>query len=158
MGKFAYFGRRPPAAVSTQPNSPDTRKAKGPVRTLLEREVVLAELAGLGRRAAGGAGQVVLLRGEAGVGKTAVIDRFVEQWSRQVQVLRGWCDPLSAPRPLGPLIDMAAQLPAGQGAGLVAAINRGEPEAIYAALLRLLGAGRPWVCVIEDLHWSDGAT
>ncbi|WP_232006755.1 LuxR family transcriptional regulator [Mycobacterium sp. 1245805.9] len=128
------------------------------MRTLLERDVVLAELAGLGRRVAGGAGQVVLLRGPAGVGKTAVIDRFVEQWSRKVQVLRGWCDPLSVPRPLGPLIDMAAQLPADQAAGLVAVINRGEPEAIYAALLRLLGVGPPWVCVIEDLHWADGAT
>jgi len=73
-------------------------------------------------------------------------------------VLRGWCDPLSAPRPLGPLIDMAAQLPAEQAAGLAAVIDRGEPEAIYAGLLRLLGEGHPWLCVIEDLHWADGAT
>jgi predicted ATPase len=128
------------------------------VKVLLEREAVLAELAGLGRRADGGAGRVVLLRGEAGVGKTAVIDRFLDQWGRQVQVLRGWCDPLSAPRPLGPLIDMAAQLPAAEAAGLAGVINRGEPEAIYAGLLRLFGEGHRWVCVIEDAHWADGAT
>jgi DNA-binding CsgD family transcriptional regulator len=130
----------------------------GPVKTLLEREAVLAEFAGLGRRAAGGEGRVVLLRGEAGVGKTAVIDRFLEQWGPPVRVLRGWCDPLSAPRPLGPLIDMAAQLPAAQAAGLAAVINRGEPEAIYAGLLRLFDAGHRWVWVIEDAHWADGAT
>jgi DNA-binding CsgD family transcriptional regulator len=125
------------------------------VTRLLEREAVLA---GLGRLAAGGAGRVVLLRGEAGVGKTAVIDRFLEQSGPRVPMLRGWCDPLSAPRPLGPLIDMTAQLPPAEAAGLTAVINRGEPEAIYAALLRLLGQGQRWVCVIEDAHWADGAT
>jgi DNA-binding CsgD family transcriptional regulator len=128
------------------------------VKTLLEREAVLAELAGLGRRAGGGAGRMVLLRGEAGAGKTAVIDRFLEHCGQQVRLLQGWCDPLSAPRPLGPLIDMAAQLPAAEAAGLAALINRGEPEAIYTGLLRLLGAGHRWVCVIEDAHWADGAT
>jgi len=76
MGKFAHFARRPPRAVSTPPDSPEQRKAQGLVKTLLERESVLAEMARLARRAAGGAGQVVLLRGEAGIGKTAVIDRF----------------------------------------------------------------------------------
>jgi DNA-binding CsgD family transcriptional regulator len=133
------------------------------MKTLLERDPVLAEMAGLGRRAAGGAGRrgsgrMVLLCGEAGVGKTAVIDRFLEQCGRQVRVLRGWCDPLSAPRPLGPLIDMAAQLPAAEAAGLAAVINRGEPEAMHTELLRLLGEGHRWVCVIEDAHWADGAT
>ncbi len=46
------------------------------MQRLLERQDVLAELAGLARRASCGAGRVVLLRGEAGVGKTAVIARF----------------------------------------------------------------------------------
>src|SRR5690349_13577068 len=115
MGKFAYFGGRPPWR----------RKAQGLVKTLLEREAVLAELAGLHRRASGGsgragAGRMVLVCGEAGVGKTAVIDWFLEHWSQQIRVLRGWCDPLSAPRPLGPLIDMAAQLPVAEAAGLAA--------------------------------------
>ncbi len=128
------------------------------MKTLLERETVLAELAGLGRRAAGDAGRVVLLRGEAGVGKTAVIDQFLKQSGRQVKVLRGWCDPLSAPRPLGPLVDMAAPLPATEAAGLAAVVNSGEPEAIYGELLRLLSKGHRWVCVIEDAHWADGAT
>lgn len=128
------------------------------MKTLLEREAVLAELAGLGRRTAGGSGRMVLLSGEAGVGKTAVIGRFLEHSGQQVRVLQGWCDPLSAPRPLGPLIDMAAQLPAAEATGLAAVINRGEPEAIYTWLLRLLGEGQRWLWVIEDAHWADGAT
>jgi len=162
MGKFAYFDRKDLRGLDPT-DSPERRKAKGLVKTLLEREAVLAELAGLGRRAAGdagrgAAGRMVLLRGEAGVGKTAVIERFLEQGGQRARVLRGWCDPLSAPRPLGPLIDMAAQLPAAEAAGLAAVINRGVPEAIYAELLRLLGQGHRWVWVIEDAHWADTAT
>jgi predicted ATPase len=44
---------------------------------LLERDAVLAELRGLARRLHGGRGRMVLLRGEAGAGKTAVIARWV---------------------------------------------------------------------------------
>jgi predicted ATPase len=42
---------------------------------LLERQSVLAQLEELGQQAGRGTGQIVLLRGEAGVGKTAVIRR-----------------------------------------------------------------------------------
>ena len=73
---------------------------------LLERDAPLTQLATLARRVArGGSGELVLLRGEAGVGKTAVLARFVGELNSGLRVLRGWCDPLGAPRPLGPLID-----------------------------------------------------
>jgi hypothetical protein len=87
---------------------------RAPMEILLERESVLA----LGQRAGRGAGQVVLLRGEAGVGKTAVIGHFIAGLDERVRVLRGSCDPLATPRPLGPLIDMLAQLPGPQAGGL----------------------------------------
>lgn len=128
------------------------------MKTLLEREAALADLAGSARRAARGTGQVVLLLGEAGVGKTTVIDRFLERCGHPGRVLRGWCDPLSTPRPLGPLKDIAAQLSVPETAELAAAINHGAPEPIYTSLWRLLSDGPPWVCVIEDVHWADGAT
>ena len=64
---------------------------------LLERDAPLAQLGVLARRVArGGSGEVVLLRGEAGVGKTAVLARFVSQLNSGLRVLRGWCDPLAA--------------------------------------------------------------
>jgi predicted ATPase len=67
------------------------------VERLLEREAVLAKLGALTRAARQGAGRAVLLRGEAGVGKTAVITRFTAGLDIDLRVLRGWCDPLAAP-------------------------------------------------------------
>jgi DNA-binding CsgD family transcriptional regulator len=125
---------------------------------LLERDRVLAELTGLRRRASRGAGRLVLLRGEAGVGKTTVIDRFIGDLDKRVRVLRGWSDPLTTPRPLGPLLDMLAQLREREAAGLATVIDRADPGAIYTHLLRLFGDGNMWVCVIEDVHWADGAS
>ena len=130
----------------------------GPMEMLLERESVLGQLGVLGQRAGRGAGRVVLLRGEAGVGKSAVIRRFIAGLDERVRVLRGYCDPLATPRPLGPLIDMLAQLPKPEAGGLAAAINGVGAEAIYTRLLGLFADGNSWVCAMEDVHWADGAT
>jgi predicted ATPase len=129
-----------------------------PTEILLERESVLTQLGELAQRAGRGAGQVVLLRGEAGVGKTAVIRRFLAGLDERVQVLRGSCDPLATPRPLGPLIDMLAELRGPQAGELAAAIDRGDAEAVYANLLALFTDGNTWVCAVEDVQWVDGAT
>ncbi|OBK53751.1 ATP-binding protein [Mycobacterium sp. 1081908.1] len=126
---------------------------------LLERSAVLAELGNVARQVArGGAGRLVLVRGEAGVGKTAVLDHFAAKLDSSMRVLRGWCDPLVAPRPLGPLIDALAGVgPAAAGA-LDAAIQSGDTGVLYRRLLAVLRDGRTWVWVIEDAHWADGAT
>ncbi|WP_082953389.1 AAA family ATPase [Mycobacterium sp. E3251] len=125
---------------------------------LIERDAVLRELAGLRRAAAGGSGRVVLLRGEAGAGKTSVIARFVARLGDSAAVLEGWCDPLSAPRPLGPLLDMLAGTAYAPAEAMRAAVDTGDTESVYARLLALFACGGPWVCVIEDAHWADGAT
>jgi DNA-binding CsgD family transcriptional regulator len=128
------------------------------VERLLERDTLLAELGGLWRRVGRGAGRVVLVRGEAGVGKTAVLAAFVGGLDPTTRVLRGWCDPLAAPRPLGPLIDALADLGDAAAAGLAAAVNAGDTAALYQRLLAVLGGGVRWVWVIEDAHWADSAT
>ncbi len=126
---------------------------------LLERDAPLAQLRVLARRMArGGRGEVVLVRGEAGVGKTAVLARFVSQLDSGLRVLQGWCDPLGAPRPLGPLTDALAGLDAAAAAGLAAAVESGDTARIYRQLLGALGDRARWVWVIEDTHWADGAT
>src|SRR5512145_1441988 len=47
-------------------------------------------------------GAVAFVAGEAGVGKTELLRRFCDN-ARRARVVWAACDPLSAPRPLGPL-------------------------------------------------------
>jgi predicted ATPase/DNA-binding CsgD family transcriptional regulator len=126
--------------------------------TLLERDSVLAEMHALVQTTATGAGRMLLLRGEAGVGKTALLRRFLDTVTGTTEVLVGGCDPLSAPRPLGPLIDMFSRLPGPHAAELGAAIDAGNSESVYKRLLQVLRDGHQWVCVIDDAHWADDAT
>ncbi len=128
------------------------------VEHLLEREAALAELGGLWRRVARGDGRLVFLRGEAGVGKTSVIGRFLSGLAPGTAVLRGWCDPLDSPRPLGPLIDTLSDLGDDAAAGLEVALEAGDTAALYRRLLTVLRDGQRRLWVIEDVHWADGAT
>src|SRR4249919_1980191 len=74
---------------------------------LLERGDAIATLDGLlaGVRSLS-EGRLVLVRGEAGVGKTVLLRRFCDA-QEGVRILWGGCEPLLAPRPLGPLWDVA---------------------------------------------------
>ncbi len=128
------------------------------MRALLERQMAMVELTGLARSAGRGAGQVVLLRGEAGAGKTALIAHFAAALHPPWRVLRGWCDPLAVPRPLGPLIDALEGMDTPAASAITTAMRSGDIAALYARLLAVLRDGPPRVWVIEDAHWADGAT
>jgi DNA-binding CsgD family transcriptional regulator/tetratricopeptide (TPR) repeat protein len=122
---------------------------------LVERESALAELAGLAQRAQTGEGGLVLVAGEAGVGKTALLERLAcdlpdARWSW------GACDGLFTPRPLGPLFDLAARL-GGPLAELCQA-GAGRDELFSALLRQVSEPGVLDVVVIEDVHWADEAT
>src|SRR5690348_13502711 len=78
---------------------------------LLEREPSLALLADCAAEARRGEGRLVVLGGEAGVGKTALLERFQHEL-RDARWSWGACDGLFTPRPLGPLYDLADQLAA----------------------------------------------
>src|SRR3954471_15081911 len=119
---------------------------------LLERDQHRGMLRDQALRAAGGRGSVVLVAGEAGVGKTVLLRAFAEQ--APVPVLWGMCDSLSTPRPLGPLRDVAGDLGPAVAGVLREATAQHE---IFAAVLEAL-RGRPRAFVVEDLHWGDGAT
>jgi DNA-binding CsgD family transcriptional regulator/tetratricopeptide (TPR) repeat protein len=125
---------------------------------LLERAEPLSALLRALREARAGQGGLVLLSGEAGVGKTAVLRRFAAipgERGEPARVLWGTCDPLFTPRPLGPFLDIAEQV-AGEFGALV---RRGaRPHETLAAFLAELGATRPTVAVLEDVHWADEAS
>ena len=55
----------------------------------------------------GSEGRLVLIGGEAGVGKTALLRRFCETQSESARILWGACEPLRTPEPLGPFLDVA---------------------------------------------------
>ena len=99
-------------------------------------------------------GRVVLVGGEAGVGKTALLRRFCEEHRESARILWGGCDPLFTPRPLGPLLVVAE----GVGGELEEVVSSGEPHEVVAALMRELPARAPTVFVLEDVHWADEAT
>ncbi|MFF5970684.1 ATP-binding protein [Streptomyces sp. NPDC012769] len=131
---------------------------------LLERGAVLQDLAGCLERAERGDGQLMLLRGEAGIGKTSVVRRFAEETggSGRARVLLGACDPLSAPRPLAPLMDIATLLGPPVTQALEAGLRRrSDPGGIFTNVLTALGGrsgGQPTLLVIEDMNWADQAT
>jgi DNA-binding CsgD family transcriptional regulator len=123
---------------------------------LLERADELGLLHGcVAEVAADGHGQVVVVFGEAGIGKTALLRRFRAELPRRVTVLWGSCDPLFTPRPLGPLLEPAVKLGGGP-AELVAGGAR--PFDVGVGLADALGAIAPAVLVLEDVQWADEAT
>jgi DNA-binding CsgD family transcriptional regulator len=123
---------------------------------LLEREAVLSELANAWSDAKAGHGRLVLLSGEAGGGKTSVVNHFCAEYLVKATVFMGACDPLGTPTPLGPLIDVATKA-GGELERLLQEAKR--RDLIFVSCLKLLaGPGRPVVMVIEDVHWADAAT
>ncbi|HMI76565.1 MAG TPA: LuxR C-terminal-related transcriptional regulator [Steroidobacteraceae bacterium] len=120
---------------------------------LLERKKCLAELTDWLRRAIEGAGCIALLGAEAGIGKTALLQEFAKA-QLGARVLWGGCDALFAPRPLGPLCDIARQT---QGELLAAIYSNANREVIFAAALNELERTQTLI-VFEDMHWADEAT
>src|SRR3954454_10455915 len=122
---------------------------------LLERAGALDSLVEYAAEARASDARVVLLAGEAGVGKTTVVENLAEQIT-DARWLWGRCDGAFTPEPLAPLADLAAEI----GGDLQAAWRAGSrPQQLFRALLDDLSAGsRLTVVVIEDVHWADEAT
>ncbi|HEV2901869.1 MAG TPA: AAA family ATPase, partial [Gaiellaceae bacterium] len=110
--------------------------------TLLERDANLAALGEHLAAARAGDGRLVLVGGEAGVGKTALVRRFAED--TDARVLWAACDGLFTPQPLAPLNDLGVSAD-------------GPRRDVFAGTLEALTSD-PALVVIEDVHWADEAT
>ncbi|HLO18421.1 MAG TPA: AAA family ATPase, partial [Anaerolineales bacterium] len=121
---------------------------------LLERDSFLHQLELTLQEAIAGQGRVVLVSGEAGIGKTSLVDYFTAAHRDSVRILWGACDSLFTPRPLGPLHDIALQLDGELPALLYSDANQ---LAIFSACLVELQQS-PSIVVFEDIHWADEAT
>ena len=123
---------------------------------LLERQQQLAALNRCVQDARAGSGKLVLVAGEAGLGKSALVERFVSEHRRDVRTLWGACDGLSTPRPLAPVHEIAAQT--SELGGRVAQDDESRDWLFRVLLEELARPERPCVVVLEDLHWADAAT
>jgi predicted ATPase len=122
---------------------------------LLERDAQLAALRQYAEEAAAGEGRVVLVAGEAGVGKSSLLEELVRTQA-DATVLWGACDGMFTPRPLAPVHDIAREL----GGDLLEVVRTAASrEEIFDALLGCVDpVGELVVLVVEDVHWADEAT
>ncbi|MGP4048469.1 ATP-binding protein [Streptomyces sp. 2A115] len=125
-------------------------------RSMLEREPELADLVAATQEAASGRGCVVLVHGEAGIGKSSLVAALRDSVPDTVRVLTGYCDDLLTPPTLGPFHDLTHSV----GTELRHALEEGADRDRLLTTLgaELRDAGRPTAMIVEDVHWADDAT
>ena len=97
----------------------------------------------------------MLVVGEAGVGKSALVRSFCAEAGASTRVFTGACDPLFMPRPLGPFVDVARAM----GGTLDDLVRRGpNPYSLAESLVEELTRPPPTIVLLEDVHWADEAT
>jgi DNA-binding CsgD family transcriptional regulator/tetratricopeptide (TPR) repeat protein len=130
-----------------------------------------AEVAALGAALADvrcGLGRLVLVEGDAGIGKTRLVEDFTAQLDG-VRVLAGGGMPLASDTPYAPVLGVLQALaglhpPAAAGLLPQEAPGRADPfgrtRLLTAAAdaVRSVAAEAPLVLVVEDLHWADAST
>ena len=123
---------------------------------LLERDAFLLTLDDLLCQVGKKTGRIALVSGEADIGKTSLVECFLERRQGEARVLWGTCEALFTPRVLGPLYDIAYQTQSSLRPLLEGKVNR---SALFAGVQEDLGQGTlPVILVIEDIHWADEAT
>jgi len=121
---------------------------------ILERDSFLKDLKTWLREAAAGEGRFACVGGEAGVGKTVLVRVLAQSVEGVTRIATGNCDPLSTPRPLGPLLDVAGAVAPETGRLLDAGAPRSD---VFQSFLSEIGAA-PALVAFEDAQWADEAT
>jgi DNA-binding CsgD family transcriptional regulator len=123
---------------------------------LLERESELVALHAWLDDVSTGSGCIVLVSGDAGIGKTSLLKQFALEQGKAARVLWGGCEALYTPHPLAPLYDIARQAGGEFPLAIAAATQR---EAVFNITIDYLSRARgPTILVFEDVHWADEAT
>jgi predicted ATPase len=117
-----------------------------------------------------GNGRLILIGGEAGIGKTTLVESFaIQARARGALVVSGHCYDLATTPPLGPWVELIGNFPDGDD------LSGPQPEPVFDTdgsgvssqvelfqrVLGLLAAAsttRLLVLLLEDIHWSDDAS
>src|SRR6267142_6921845 len=151
---------------------PEMSGAPPPVRQLLGRERQRLALDRLLEAARGGHGGVLVVHGEPGVGKTALLE-YAGEAGREFRIVQtvgveGEMElPYAALQQLcSPILELTERLPVPQGDALSVAfgLSAGTPPSPFLVGLAALGLlseaseERPLLCVVDDAQWLDRAS
>jgi DNA-binding winged helix-turn-helix (wHTH) protein/tetratricopeptide (TPR) repeat protein len=180
-----------PAAAAEPPGPaallPASMRAAAPPPSFVGREMALAKMRELWQQAKSGQRQLLWIAGEAGVGKTTLIESFVRELGPRVaafghcvehfgsgepylpvlEVVREICrldpDLLRLMRTVAPtwLVQMPWLVSEEDRALLHRELAGTHPDRMLREMRELMDhftAGRPIVFILEDMHWSDLGT
>jgi DNA-binding CsgD family transcriptional regulator len=123
---------------------------------LIERDGLMASLQAHFESVAGGEGHCILLSGEAGIGKTALVRAFCKQQPDTCSIYQGACDDLFTPRPLAPLYDVLWQVNKERWPVTPA---HEERAVLFANFFQELKTKKGRLLIVfEDIHWADEGT
>ena len=152
--------------------------------TSVGRDAPLGALVGSLDRAIAGSGAVVLVAGDAGIGKSRLMKDLKQQAAvREVRVIEGRCSSTESSVPYAPLMNaLRFRIAKGEGEAVAEMLGplravlapifpqlpenasgaNGEPERkrdrpfeLIFAVLQRLAADEPMLLVLEDVHWAD---
>ncbi|MEV0566364.1 BTAD domain-containing putative transcriptional regulator [Dactylosporangium sp. NPDC050588] len=181
-GWRAEAGERAGGSAVHERTTPPQARGAGQDEVFVGRGQELATLAGVAAEAVAGGPRIVLLSGEAGVGKTSVLARFRQElldggwlvavgrcpevdgappawaWVEALRGLAGEVPPDDLAPALAPLLEDADRPPAIPGEVSDVAGGRFRLHRSVRAWLRRAAARGPVAIVLDDLHAADAET
>ncbi len=152
-----------PSHTDTSPAAPPVPESprRRPVRTtfFVGRDDTLETLRAAVARVAAGHGSALLLQGEAGIGKSALLAQvFAARTALGCRTMWGAADELDQLSPLRLITDCLGT--AGPAGRLVTAVSDIGEAALgeVAPIVRELCADGPLIVVADDLQWADRAS
>jgi predicted ATPase len=163
----------------------DVSGAAGEGKSIVGRDEELIRLQAEAKRAESGQRRVVFVTGEAGIGKSALVDAFCQRLEAGWNVARGQCvEGFGGKEEYYPVMEALGQLCASAdgemacgilarmapawlaatgrqveaGAASAAATGHERMPGDLCGALEQIAAQKPLVLVLEDLHWADDST